>query len=79
IAKRKNVTPAQLALAWVMARGEYIVPIPGTKHRKYVEENAAAAEVKLSQDELAEISRALPQGAAAGLRYPKEVMNLVNG
>ncbi|MFZ0389513.1 MAG: aldo/keto reductase [Calditrichia bacterium] len=78
IAEKKGVTPPQLALAWVLAQGEDIVPIPGTKHRKYVEENAAAAEIKLSEQELAEIEAVFPMGAAAGLRYPEEAMKSVN-
>lgn len=69
IADEKGVTPGQLALAWVMAQGEDIVPIPGTKRRRYLEENVAAAEIELSEDELRRIAEAAPQGAAAGDRY----------
>jgi aryl-alcohol dehydrogenase-like predicted oxidoreductase len=69
IAAEKGVTPGQLALAWVMAQGEDIVPIPGTRHRRYLEENVAAAEIALSEDELRRIAEAAPQGAAAGDRY----------
>jgi aryl-alcohol dehydrogenase-like predicted oxidoreductase len=72
IASEKGVTPAQLALAWVLAQGEDIVPIPGTKKVPRLEENAAAAEVSLSDEELAELAEALP--AAAGLRYPEQMM-----
>jgi aryl-alcohol dehydrogenase-like predicted oxidoreductase len=76
IAKRKGVTPAQLALAWVLSRGSDVVPIPGTKHVRRVEENAAAAEIRLSSAELAELDVALPVGAASGPRYPD--MSTVN-
>jgi aryl-alcohol dehydrogenase-like predicted oxidoreductase len=69
LAQEKDVTPAQLALAWVLSRGEEIVPIPGTKRRSYLEENAAAGEVELSGDELAKIEEAFPKGATAGDRY----------
>ena len=78
IAKEKGCTPSQLALAWVMAQGNDIVPIPGTKRRKYVEENAVAATVKLAAGELARIDRALPPGAAIGTRYPEQGMKAVN-
>lgn len=69
IAARLHVTPAQLALAWVLAQGEDIVPIPGTKRRAYLEENLAAASVALSAGDLAQIDAAAPRGAAAGTRY----------
>jgi len=69
IAHGKGVTPAQLALAWVLHRGADVVPIPGTKQRRYVEENAAAAALELSGDELARLDEALPPGATAGQRY----------
>jgi aryl-alcohol dehydrogenase-like predicted oxidoreductase len=75
LAADKAVTPAQLALAWVLAQGEDIVPIPGTKRRARLEENAAAAAVELSQDELSEIADALPE--AAGPRYPAAMMAAV--
>jgi aryl-alcohol dehydrogenase-like predicted oxidoreductase len=78
IAVEKRCTPAQLALAWVMAQGEDIVPIPGTKKRKYLEENAAAAQISLSQDDLARIDSAFPKDSAAGLRYPEHIMALVD-
>jgi aryl-alcohol dehydrogenase-like predicted oxidoreductase len=78
IAERKGVTAGQLALAWVMARGNDIVPIPGTKRRKYLEENVAAAAVAISTAEMAEIDRALPKGAAAGERYPAAMMAILN-
>jgi aryl-alcohol dehydrogenase-like predicted oxidoreductase len=78
IAARRNITAGQLALAWVLAQGEDIVPIPGTKHRKYLEENIAAGAVEINAAELAEIAEALPKGAAAGTRYPENLMGLVN-
>jgi aryl-alcohol dehydrogenase-like predicted oxidoreductase len=69
IAKRKDITTAELALAWAMAPHEFIVPIPGTKRRKYLEDNARAADVTLSEADLAEIEQAFPMGAAQGERY----------
>jgi aryl-alcohol dehydrogenase-like predicted oxidoreductase len=79
IAKEKRCTPSQLALAWVLAQGDDIVPIPGTKRRRYLEENLAAASVVLSRDELARIEEAFPKGAAAGTRYPEKAMKALNG
>ncbi|HPM81866.1 MAG TPA: aldo/keto reductase [Candidatus Anammoximicrobium sp.] len=76
IAARRNVTPAQLALAWLLAQGEDIVPIPGTKHQRYLAENAAAAEIELTQDELELLAVAAPRGTTAGQRYPD--MSTVN-
>jgi aryl-alcohol dehydrogenase-like predicted oxidoreductase len=78
IAKRKGCTPAQLALAWLLARGDDIVPIPGTRSRARVEENSAAAEVELDPSDFAELDEALPAGAAAGDRYPKDGMSRIN-
>jgi aryl-alcohol dehydrogenase-like predicted oxidoreductase len=78
IATAKRCTPSQLALAWTLARGDAIVPIPGTKRRKYLEENLAAADLALSAAELARIDEIAPQGAAAGLRYPEAMMQFVN-
>jgi aryl-alcohol dehydrogenase-like predicted oxidoreductase len=69
IAQEKGITPSQLALAWVLAQGDDIVPIPGTKRRKYLEENIAAADVKLSKSDRARIEEAAPKGFAAGGRY----------
>jgi aryl-alcohol dehydrogenase-like predicted oxidoreductase len=63
------VKPGQLALAWVLHRGEDIVPIPGTKRRSYLEENAAAAEIELSEEDMRRLDQAAPAGAAAGERY----------
>lgn len=78
IAGRKGVTPGQLALAWVLAQGDDIVPIPGTKRRKYLEENIAAGTLAISETEMAEIAQALPKGAAAGERYPESMMAFIN-
>ena len=77
IAKEKKCTPGQLALAWLLARGEDIIPIPGTKRRKYLEENAAALKVELSPQDLRRIDEVAPRGAAAGLRYPEQMMKSV--
>jgi aryl-alcohol dehydrogenase-like predicted oxidoreductase len=77
IAAEKNCTPAQLALAWVLAQGEDIVPIPGTKQRKYLEENARAVEVHLSESDLQRLEEAAPKGAASGMRYGEEAMKTV--
>jgi aryl-alcohol dehydrogenase-like predicted oxidoreductase len=78
IAQEKGCTPAQLALAWVLAQGEYVVPIVGTKRRKYLEENIAALELKLTSEDIRRLSESVPRGAAAGERYPELTMNLVN-
>ncbi len=78
LAKDKGCTPAQLALAWVMAQGEFIFPIPGTKHVKYLEENVNALDVSLSDKELAEIDAIAPRDVAAGQRYPENMMKSVN-
>ncbi len=78
MAREKGCTAAQLALAWVLAQGEDIVPIPGTKHRKYLDENIAALDVKLSAAELARLEAILPPGAAAGERYHAQGMATVN-
>ena len=78
IADGKGVTASQLALAWVLAQGQDIVPIPGTKRRKYLEQNAAAADIILSQEELAAIEDVFPKDAVSGLRYPEAMMQSVN-
>ncbi len=78
MAKEKGCAASQLALAWVMAQGEGIVPIPGTKKMHYLEENVGAAEVKLTPADLKRIAEAAPHGAAAGLRYPDAGMKNVN-
>ena len=77
MAKEKSCTPAQLALAWVLAQGEHIIPIPGTKRIKYLEQNAQAVNLNLTPDELARIDQMLPRGAAAGDRYPEMAMKRV--
>jgi aryl-alcohol dehydrogenase-like predicted oxidoreductase len=78
IARQKKCTPAQLALAWLLAQGDDVVPIPGTKRRKYLEQNADAVRVTLAREELERINQALPRGAAAGQRYPEQAMQRVN-
>jgi aryl-alcohol dehydrogenase-like predicted oxidoreductase len=78
LAGRKQVTASQLALAWVLARGQDLVPIPGTKRVKYLEENIAAANIRLSPEELREIDTIAPKGVAAGTRYPESGMGNVN-
>jgi len=79
LAREKQCTPGQLALAWLLAQGEDIIPIPGTKRRKYLEENVEALNVKLLADDLRRIEEVAPHGSAAGLRYPDYMMNLING
>jgi aryl-alcohol dehydrogenase-like predicted oxidoreductase len=79
IAQDKGCTPAQLALAWVLAQDEYIVPIVGTKRRSYLEEDVAALELKLTPEDIRQISESFPRGAALGERYPKHTMGLLNG
>ncbi|MGE5088421.1 MAG: aldo/keto reductase [Candidatus Levyibacteriota bacterium] len=78
LASDKGCTPAQLALAWVLAQGKDIVPIPGTKRRKYLEENVRALEVRLTADELARIDQVIPRGAASGERYAPNALRAVN-
>lgn len=78
IAAEKGVTPSQLAIAWLLAQGNDIVPIPGTKHRKYLEENAVAVDITLTPDDLCRIEEVAPKGAAAGDRYPTQTMHTVN-
>ena len=78
LASARKATPSQLALAWVLARGDDVVPIPGTRRRARVEENAAAAAIRLTPDELARIDEIAPRGAAAGERYPSAGMATVN-
>ncbi|NWB68117.1 aldo/keto reductase [Pseudomonas sp. I8001] len=78
LAADKGVTAGQLALAWVLAQGDYLIPIPGTKQRKYLEENVAALEVKLSPTELAALEAIFPANATAGLRYPEAVMQMLD-
>ncbi len=78
LALEKDCQPSQLALAWVLTQGDDVVPIPGTKRRNYLEENAGALEIDLTIDDLRRLNEAFPAGAAAGLRYPEHMMNLVN-
>ena len=78
IAAEKKCTPAQLALAWVLAQGNDVVPIPGTKRVKYLEENLGAADIRLTSNDLKRIDEAVPPGATAGLRYPEAAMQSVN-
>ncbi|GAA5264854.1 hypothetical protein ACOSOMT5_P1279 [Acidiphilium sp. MT5] len=78
LAAQKGCTPSQLALAWVLAQGEDIVPIPGTKRRTYLAENIGAVDVTLTADDLATINRILPPGTAAGTRYPQVAMAALN-
>jgi aryl-alcohol dehydrogenase-like predicted oxidoreductase len=74
LAAKKRCEPSQLALAWVLAQGDDIVPIPGTKRRKYLEENVAATQVRLTTDDLKRIEEIAPVGVAAGFRYQEHVM-----
>jgi aryl-alcohol dehydrogenase-like predicted oxidoreductase len=78
IAAEKGATPGQLALAWLLHQGEDIVPIPGTKRRKYLEENAAAADVELTPEDLRRIEEAIPRGSASGERYAEQQLRAVN-
>ncbi len=78
MAAEKKCTPAQFALAWVLAMGKDIVPIPGTKHVRYLEENVAALDVQLTDQDRARINELIPPGVAAGMRYPEAMMNAVN-
>jgi len=78
LASKKNCTPSQLAIAWVLAQGENIFPIPGTKKIKYLEENAEALNVSLSKAELDAIDNLFPKGAVAGERYPPQMMGYLN-
>ncbi len=79
LASEKGCTPAQLALAWVMAQGNDIIPIPGTKRRKYLEDNIGAVHLNLSAEDLARLDEVAPKGIASGERYPESMMQLVNG
>jgi aryl-alcohol dehydrogenase-like predicted oxidoreductase len=78
IARAKGCTPSQLALAWLLAQAPFVVPIPGTKRRKYLEDNLGALAVRLTRDDLARIEEVMPPGAAAGLRYPEAMMARVD-
>lgn len=79
IAEEKEVKPSQLALAWVLAQGDDIMPIPGTARRDHLEENVAALGIELTRRDLAGIEKAMPAGAVSGLRYPETAMRFVNG
>jgi len=79
LAAEKGCTPSQLALAWLLHRGDDIVPIPGTKRVKYLEENAGARDVKLTSEDMRRIDQIAPVGVAAGTRYPEQGMKTVNG
>lgn len=78
LAAEKGITAGQLALAWVLAQGDYLIPIPGTKQRKYLEQNVAAVDVTLSPAELTALASIFPVGATAGSRYPEAAMGLIN-
>jgi aryl-alcohol dehydrogenase-like predicted oxidoreductase len=79
LAKEKKCTPGQLALAWLLAQGDDIIPIPGTKRRKYLEENVGALNVTLSAGDIRRIDEVAPKGVASGPRYPETMMQMVNG
>ncbi|HEX8861526.1 MAG TPA: aldo/keto reductase [Actinomycetes bacterium] len=79
LADQKGVTPGQLAIAWVLAQGDDVVPIPGTKRRGYLEENLGALDVRLTREELAGIEEISPRGAASGDRYAPAMMSVING
>jgi len=79
IAREKGVTPAQLALAWVLAQGEDVIPIPGTSSVQRLEENHRSIDVVLTTDELKRLDQVAPKGAAAGDRYEPGMMHLLNG
>ena len=78
LAEQRGITPAQLALAWLMAKGEDIVPIPGTKHPRRLEENAAATDVDLSSQDVEELDNAIARDAVRGARYPEQMMGLLD-
>jgi len=78
MAREKGCQPSQLALAWVLAQGDDVVPIPGTKRRKYLEENVGALDIELTIEDLRALNEVFPSGAAAGERYPEHMMALVN-
>jgi aryl-alcohol dehydrogenase-like predicted oxidoreductase len=78
MAEEKRCKPSQLALAWVLAQGEDIVPIPGTKRRRYLGENAVALDVELTSKDLLRLDEAMPNGVAAGTRYSEDSMRAVN-
>jgi aryl-alcohol dehydrogenase-like predicted oxidoreductase len=77
LAARERCTPAQLALAWLLAKGDFIVPLPGTKQRRWLEENAAASDLKPAAETLAALDKAFPRNAAQGTRYPSAMMTRI--
>ena len=79
VAQRLSASPAQVALAWVLAQGEDIAPIPGTKHRRYLEINASAVDLPLTAADVAMLSQAFPRGVAVGDRNSKDAMQFMNG
>jgi len=78
IAKEKHCTPSQLVLAWLLVQSGNIIPIPGTKRRTYLEEDAGAINVKLTPEDLRRIEEVAPKGAVSGMRYPEGAMKMVN-
>jgi aryl-alcohol dehydrogenase-like predicted oxidoreductase len=78
VAQDRECSPAQLAIAWVLAKGENIVPIVGTKRRNYLEENIGALNVKLTSEEVRRLDEAVPRGAAVGDRYPEATLKFLN-
>jgi aryl-alcohol dehydrogenase-like predicted oxidoreductase len=78
IAAKKGCTPAQLAIAWLLAQGQEIIPIPGTKKRDRLRENAQAVEIELSSEDRERIEQVMPLGAAMGTRYPEAIMDTLN-
>jgi len=78
LAETKGVSPTQLALAWVLAQGDDVVPIPGTKRRTYLDQNVRTLEIELTPEDLATIEKAVPRGSVAGDRYAAEQMSRIN-
>jgi aryl-alcohol dehydrogenase-like predicted oxidoreductase len=78
IARQKGCAPSQLALAWVLAQGDDVIPIPGTKRRAFLEQNAAAVDIELTADDLRRLAEATPRDGVSGSRYPEAMMRLVN-
>ena len=79
IANEKKAKPSQLALAWVLAQGDHVVPIPGTARRDHLDENVAALQIELTRADLRRIDEVAPKGAAAGPRYPESALGHLNG
>ncbi len=78
MARKKNCTPAQLALAWVLSQGDDIIPIPGTRHDKYLLDNIAATKISLTGEDIDTLNSAIPPGAAAGTRYAASGMSTID-